>query len=302
MTLLGILLVVFIKPYYRNDRLNTIDVISETIEDLLLKNNLSQKDLEQAARTVIGNNVCAIIYNENGKSVYYQVMEYAENGELKDYITGTTSRIPEKISAKIFIQIANAVKYLHENNIAHCDIKPENILMDKDFIPKINDFGFSQKLDRNEDYLLHKRSGTPRYSSPDVLHAYTKGYDGRKNDIFSLGVLLFVITIGDFPFNSATYSDDKYKFIIKKKYDRFWEYFNYIEISDEFKDLINKLICSNPAKRLSIDEILQHPWLMKQLGINYDEIYNNIIKNDFMSDIFFDKEVIKEMDARKFLK
>ena len=71
MTLLGFLLVVFIKPYYRNDRIKTIDVISESMEDLLLKNNLSQYDLEQAARTVIGNNVCAIIYNENGKSVYY---------------------------------------------------------------------------------------------------------------------------------------------------------------------------------------------------------------------------------------
>ena len=69
--MLGFLLIVFIKPYYRNDRLETIDVISDTIEDLLLKNNLSQQDLEQAARTVIGNNVCAIIYNENGKSIYY---------------------------------------------------------------------------------------------------------------------------------------------------------------------------------------------------------------------------------------
>ncbi|MBO4358358.1 MAG: HAMP domain-containing histidine kinase [Erysipelotrichaceae bacterium] len=71
MILLGLLLVLFIKPYYRNDRLKTVDAITETMESLLLKEDLSEKDLELAARTVIGNNVCAIIYNENGKSIYY---------------------------------------------------------------------------------------------------------------------------------------------------------------------------------------------------------------------------------------
>ena len=71
MILLGLLLVLFIKPYYRNDRLKTVDAITETMESLLLKEDLSEKDLESAARTVIGNNVCAIIYNENGKSIYY---------------------------------------------------------------------------------------------------------------------------------------------------------------------------------------------------------------------------------------
>ena len=70
MLLLGFLLVVLIKPYYRDDRLNTIDTISETIENLLLKKNVNNQDIESAARTIVGNNVCAIIYNENGKSIY----------------------------------------------------------------------------------------------------------------------------------------------------------------------------------------------------------------------------------------
>ncbi len=70
MLLLGFLLVVLIKPYYRNDRLNTIDTISETIENLLLKKNVNNQDIESAARTIVGNNVCAIIYNENSKSIY----------------------------------------------------------------------------------------------------------------------------------------------------------------------------------------------------------------------------------------
>ena len=71
MLLLGFLLVVLIKPYYRNDRIKTIDVISATMESLLLNDDVDEKDIESAARTVIGNNVCAIIYNENGKNIYY---------------------------------------------------------------------------------------------------------------------------------------------------------------------------------------------------------------------------------------
>ena len=71
MVLLGFLLTVLIKPYYRDDRIRTIDNISDAIETLLLKNDVTQKDIDSVARTVIGNNVCAIIYNENGDDIYY---------------------------------------------------------------------------------------------------------------------------------------------------------------------------------------------------------------------------------------
>jgi serine/threonine protein kinase len=243
--------------------------------------------------------------NTDEKTVYYQIVEYAINGELKDYVKDSSTRIPEKIAAKLFMKIVKAVKYLHENNIAHCDLKPENILLDKNFNPKINDFGFSQKFDgKNGNFLLRKRSRTPRYSSPDVRLALTKGYNGIKNDIFSLGVLLFVITIGKFPFDSTTYSDDKYKFIIKGRYNKFWEFFKDINISDEFKDLINNLLNLTPNKRLSIDEILKHPWLIKNLGNNYDSKINNTTSNkdkDCLNHDTIDKEIINEFASRKKL-
>ena len=237
-------------------------------------------------------------YNSEKEIIFYQILEYANNGELKDYVNGTNSRIPENVSAKIFLKIVLGVKYLHENDIAHCDLKPENILLDKYFNPKINDFGFSQKFNgKNGDYLLHKRSGTPIYSSPDVRLAFTKGYDGIKNDVFSLGVLLFVITIGEFPFESSTYSDDKYKFIIKGRFSKFWENFN-IDISDEFKDLINKLLSLNPAKRLTTDEIIKHPWIIKNLGIIQIE-QKNILSEDNNINELYDKEIINEFISRK---
>ena len=248
----------------------------------------------------------SMINNENSNNnnekeiIYYQILEYANNGELKDYVNGVNSRIPENISAKLFLKIVLGVKYLHENDIAHCDLKPENILLDKYFNPKINDFGFSQKFNgKKGDYLLHKRSGTPIYSSPDVRLAFTKGYDGIKNDIFSLGVLLFVITIGEFPFESANYSDDKYKFIIKGRYPKFWENFNKFDISNEFKDLINRLLSLNPSKRLTTDEIIKHPWIIKNLGIIYKEQKNNLLEdNNYINDLY-DKEIIDEFTSRK---
>ena len=239
-------------------------------------------------------------YNNEKEIIYYQILEYANNGELKDYVNGKNSRIPENISAKLFLRIVLGVKFLHENNIAHCDLKPENILLDKYFNPKINDFGFSQKFNgKSGDYLLHKRSGTPIYSSPDVRLAFTKGYDGVKNDIFSLGVLLFVITIGEFPFESATYSDDKYKFIIKGRFPKFWENFNDIDISEEFKDLINRLISLNPAKRLTIDEIIKHPWIIKNVGVIPTEQKNSLSEeSDYINELY-DKEIIDEFISRE---
>ena len=224
---------------------------------------------------------------EKGK-IFFEIIEDAQNGELKDYILGTSTRLPEKISSKIFSKIVKALQYIHENNIAHCDIKPENILLDKNFSPKLSDFGFSQTFKGNEgDYMLHQFNGTDIYCAPETRKAYITGFNGVKHDIFSLGVLLFVITIGSFPFDRASYSDEKYRFIVKKNYKRYWEYFNFVDISEEFKDLINKLICVTPAQRLGLNEILEHPWVRK---------YN---RNNCENEMDIDKDVIDEFNKRK---
>ena len=251
-------------------------------------------DINQELNT--NDNNPDIIKKDNGK-IYYEIMEYAENGELKDFVQGTSTRLPEKISAKIFMNLVLTVQYLHENNIAHCDIKPENILMNTNYRPLLSDFGFSQFFSGEKgDYTLHKFSGSDFYCAPETRKAYVRGFDGIKNDIFSLGVLLFAITIGDFPFHKASFSDDRYRFIIKKNYERFWEYFNDIEISEEFQDLINNLICITPSQRLNIKQILEHPWLKKYItDINSGKDNKNIeMKNNYV-----DEEVINEFKSRK---
>ena len=232
---------------------------------------------------------------KDNNKIYYEIMEYASNGELKDFIQGTDTRLPENISAKIFMNLVFTVKILHENNIAHCDIKPENVLMNSKFRPLLSDFGFSQYFDgENCDYTLHKFAGSDFYCAPETRKAYVRGFDGVKNDIFSLGVLLFVITIGDFPFHKASFSDDRYRYIIKKNYSRFWEHCYDIEISEEFKDLINNLICITPSQRFNIEQILEHPWFKKYIPENNCNSNKVEVNNNFV-----DEEVINEFKSRK---
>lgn len=274
-------------PYYSNE-VNILSKLS-TNDNIIKLHEYGQGLISPLSKQENKHNV-----KEQKEKIFYEVMEYAVNGELKDHVQGTSTRIPEKISAKIFLKIVLIVKYLHNNNITHCDIKPENVLLDKYYRPLLNDFGFSQLFEGNNgDFTLHKFAGSNIYCAPETRKAYTRGFDAIKNDIFSLGVLLFVITIGDFPFINTSFSDEKYKFIIKKNYERFWEFFNNIEISDEFKDLINNLIGLNPSQRFTIDQILEHPWIKKY----NKEINTNDQKALENNDI--DQDVINEFNSRK---
>ena len=287
------------SPKFYQYYINEVEILSKLSSNeniIKLYDNgegyITDTNIEQSTND---NNIDKI-KKDNGK-IYYEIMEYAKNGELKDFIQGTSTRLPEKISAKIFMNIVLTVKYLHENNIAHCDIKPENILMNTNYRPLLSDFGFSQYFDgEKDDYTLHKFSGSDFYCAPETRKAYVRGFDGVKNDIFSLGVLLFVITIGDFPFHKPSFSDDRYRFIIKKNYSRFWEYFNDIEISEEFQDLINNLICITPSQRLNIEQILEHPWFKKYITEIHSDKDNKIIE---MKNNYVDEEVISEFNSRK---
>ena len=241
-------------PYYSNE-VNILSKLS-TNDNIIKLHEYGQGLISPLSKQENKDNV-----KEQKEKIFYEVMEYAVNGEL---------------------------------NITHCDIKPENVLLDKYYRPLLNDFGFSQLFEGNNgDFTLHKFAGSNIYCAPETRKAYTRGFDAIKNDIFSLGVLLFVITIGDFPFINTSFSDEKYKFIIKKNYERFWEFFNNIEISDEFKDLINNLIGLNPSQRFTIDQILEHPWIKKY----NKEINTNDQKALENNDI--DQDVINEFNSRK---
>ena len=230
------------------------------------------------------------------EKVYYEIEDLAENGELFNYVYELKKGFNERIAAKIFLNILKSVNMLHKKGIIHGDIKPENILIGNDFNIKLIDFGFSQTVEDN-DYTIHSSLGTDTYCAPEITKSYMKGYDGIKSDIFSLGVLLFVIKVGKFPFNMSNHYDKRYRLIMGKNYEEFWQGFKKDNVSEEFKDFFNHLICYDPSERFSVDEILEHPWIVNNTGRCVKNEENNLcysIDDDVLEELKFRRNYMNE--------
>ena len=204
------------------------------------------------------------------KRYIYLIMEECTGGELFDKINDLIDKdevFSEKEAAIIFKQLMSAVSYCHNQGICHRDIKPENILFlnnEKNSPIKLVDFGVSKifgeikplmKGNKLEKNIMSCRVGTAYYISPEVLQG---NYD-YKCDIWSCGVILYLLLSGHPPFDGET-ENEIYRAIQKKKYT-----FNEDEwknISDEAKDLIKHMIC-DADKRYNAEMVLGHPWIEK---------------------------------------
>ncbi|PKI32492.1 hypothetical protein CRG98_047116 [Punica granatum] len=135
------------------------------------------------------------------KTKIYIVLELVTGGELFDKIA-SKGRLKEDEARKYFQQLINAVDYCHSRGAFHRDLKPENLLLDANGVLKVSDFGLSALAQQvREDGLLHTTCGTPNYVAPEVIN--DKGYDGAKADLWSCGVILFVLMAGYLPFEEA---------------------------------------------------------------------------------------------------
>ena len=216
--------------------------------------------------------------------VEYGLFEYLKNGELQNYVFLLKKKFPEEISRKIFFDILMAVEICHESGISHGDIKLSNIMLSSNFNLKLIDFGFSKNI---KDGLISEITGSRFYNAPEMFSSLTKGYLGTLSDIFSLGVVLFVLVMGFYPFDKPNITDSRYKFISKKDFQGFWKKCeqkkalsnnnsnnnnnNIFGVSQEFKDLFEKMVCPKPDDRISLSQIKKHPWLL-ELTNSYDEI------------------------------
>jgi calcium-dependent protein kinase len=200
---------------------------------------------------------------ENDNYIYL-VMELCTGGELFDRIIQKTEQgkqFTEKEVANIFQQMMSAINYCHSNKIVHRDLKPENLLLatqDENSPIKVIDFGMSRIF--NNKQAMFDKVGTAYYISPEVLDGF---YD-EKCDIWSAGVILYILLCGYPPFNGND-DDEIFESIKKRKFvfpDAEWA-----NISKEAKDLINKML-SDPLTRLTAEQVLGHPWLVNQLNKN----------------------------------
>ncbi|KAK6918198.1 Protein kinase domain [Dillenia turbinata] len=188
------------------------------------------------------------------KKQIYIVLEYVDGCELFDKIA-KSGRLKEDEARRYFQQLINAVDYCHSRGVYHRDLKPENLLLDSYGVLKVSDFGlsaFSRQV--REDGLLHTACGTPNYVAPEVLN--DKGYDGSASDLWSCGVILFVLMAGYLPFDEANLMA-LYKKILKADFAcPPW-------FSSGAKKLINRILDPNPLTRITIAGVLEDPWFKK---------------------------------------
>ena len=176
------------------------------------------------------------------------IMEYCEGKDLLDYIL-TKSKLSEEESLKYFHQLINALFYLHSQNIAHRDIKIDNMLLDRNRDLKLVDFGLSTKYP--DDNLLDQPCGTVVYAAPEVLQG--KEYHGMLADVWSSGIVLYGMLSGYLPFGDQ--DDDINRInIIQGKIS----YPNYF--SDSVKDLLMHMLDLDPMTRYTLQEVRSHPW------------------------------------------
>ncbi|XP_061355056.1 CBL-interacting serine/threonine-protein kinase 6-like isoform X2 [Gastrolobium bilobum] len=189
------------------------------------------------------------------KSKIYIAMELVRGGELFDMIA--KGRLREDKARVYFQQLISAVDFCHSRGVYHRDLKPENLLLDEGGNLKVTDFGLSTFAEHlRQDGLLHTTCGTPAYVAPEVIEK--KGYDGTKADIWSCGVVLYVLLAGFLPFQ-----DDNlvtmYKKICKGDFKcPPW-------FSSEARRLITKLLDPNSNTRITISQIMDSPWFKKSV-------------------------------------
>lgn len=221
----------------------------------------------------------------------YLILEYIEGGELFDYLI-KKGRLPEAEAVNYFHQIINGINYCHQFNICHRDLKPENLLLDKQRdIIKIADFGMAAL--ETSDKMLETSCGSPHYASPEIVSG--KMYHGAPSDIWSCGIILFALLTGHLPFDD----DNIRKLLLKVQRGKF---VMPPELSPQAKDLIWKMLKTDPNERITMDEIMKHS-LLRKYPIKHK--YRQPVANHFTANInrpisdpsLVDREILKNLQT-----
>ena len=225
-------------------------------------------------------NIVKLIEIYEDDRYYYLIQEYCSGSELFDKIQEFHS-FSERQAAEYLRQILSAIHYCHEKGIVHRDLKPENLLLESKKPGaqlKVIDFGVSMKYKKGEK--MHEKFGTPYYIAPEVL---MRNYD-EKCDIWSCGVILYILLCGYPPFNGPT-DVEIMKSVKAGKFtfdDPDWK-----NISKEAKSLISKMLTYNPAKRLTAKGCLDDNWM--KMSTSSGTLNSSILKNmtQFNVDIYY---------------
>ncbi|CAA6661867.1 unnamed protein product [Spirodela intermedia] len=190
------------------------------------------------------------------KGKIFFVMEYVKGGELFSRVA--KGRLKEEAVHKFFRQLISAVDFCHSRGVYHRDLKPENLLLDENGNLKVSDFGLSALAEsKRQDGLLHTTCGTPAYVAPEVIQRI--GYDGAMADVWSCGVILFVLLSGYLPFHDSNLME-MYRKIRRAEFKcPSW-------FPSDVRRLLSKILDPDPASRISTARIMESSWFLKNFG------------------------------------
>uniref|UniRef100_A0A3Q1GXQ1 SNF-related serine/threonine-protein kinase n=1 Tax=Anabas testudineus TaxID=64144 RepID=A0A3Q1GXQ1_ANATE len=234
----------------------------------------------------------------------YLILELGDGGDMFDYIMKHEEGLNEELAKKYFAQIVHAISYCHRLHVVHRDLKPENVVFfEKQGLVKLTDFGFSNKFQPGKK--LTTSCGSLAYSAPEILLG--DEYDAPAVDIWSLGVILFMLVCGQPPFQEANDSETL-TMIMDCKYTV------PTHVSSVCKDLIDRMLQRDPKRRASLEEIESHAWLQgvdpspatkyntplvshKNLS---EEEHNSIIQRMVLGDIADREAIIEALETNKY--
>ena len=260
--------------------------------------NHFQQELQMTSTASNLNNPNIIHLENNGmgpitiggnvqNNMNYLILDYCSKRDLYKYIM--LGRFSERHAKFIFRKILNGVRALHGAGICHRNLQLQNILLDQNFNPKISNFAFATLFQVNNGIIqLNDRIGIKHYMPPQMFN--NQPYNGSKADIFSLGVILFILVTGRFGFNNADNHDPNYQFIRNNLINQYWNSLpneiNNLNLSQEFKDLYIWMVYSNENNRpQTIDEILNNNWFNDLVGLNDTQLnqLQNEVYNEFQA-------------------
>lgn len=279
-----------------------VKVIDKTKLDSVATGHLFQE--VRCMKLVQHPNIVRLYEVIDTQTKLYLILELGDGGDMFDYIMKHEDGLSEEQAKKYFAQIVHAISYCHKLHVVHRDLKPENVVFfEHQGIVKLTDFGFSNKFQPGKK--LTTSCGSLAYSAPEILLG--DEYDAPAVDIWSLGVILFMLVCGQPPFQEANDSETL-TMIMDCKYTV------PAHVSKECKDLINRMLQRDPKRRASLEEIENHRWL---LGIDpspatkcnvplvsyknlSDEEHNGIIQRMVLGDIADRETIIESLESNKY--
>ncbi|XP_057435372.1 CBL-interacting protein kinase 2-like [Lotus japonicus] len=248
----------FAKVYHARNLITGMSVAIKVIdkEKILKVGMVDQIKREISVMRLVSHpNVVELYEVMASKTKIYFVMEYVKGGELFNKIA--KGKLKVDVARRYFQQLISAVDYCHSRGVCHRDLKPENLLLDENENLKVIDFGLSTLAgSRCQDGLLHTTCGTPAYVAPEVINR--KGYGGYKADIWSCGVILYVLLAGYLPFHDSNLME-MYRKIGKGEF-KYPKWF-----APEVRRLLSKILDPNPKTRISMAKIMENSWFKKGL-------------------------------------